>query len=128
MDLVLERNSDTVDDKPVVAGNASVMITPAINEDYWSYRVQLGGGQAIVGFPKFSTVGIGFAQEEDWNSNLPFRCSTATIWRHIAHNKGAATATDEECQKAIDMVAEAVVAERGGARDLDLNERGFSRA
>ena len=65
-----------------------IAITPAIGEDYWAYRVRLSEAQAIVGFPKFFTVGIGFAQEEDWNTNLPYTCGTEEIYDHIAHNKG----------------------------------------
>jgi hypothetical protein len=89
-----------------------VMITPPIDEDYWSYRVKLSESQAIVGFPKFSTIGIGFAQEEDWNTNLPYTCGTEEIYDHIAHNKGDESITREDCITAIRMVQDAARAER----------------
>ena len=114
MDLILERKSQQ--DEPLIGG--FLAITPPIDEDYWSYRVQVGGGQAIVGFPKFSTVGVGFAVEGDWNTNLPFRCHTDDIWHHIKHNRGAATATDDEIKRAIDMVCEAASLDRGQPRDM----------
>lgn len=63
--------------------------------------------QAVIGFRKFSTIGIGFAKEEDWNSNLPFGCKTEEIYNHIAHNRaGADPAT---CREAIRMIQQAVL-------------------
>lgn len=60
------------EDRTVAVG--PMMLTPLIDEGYWKYRVMLSDTQAIVGFPKFFTVGIGFAVEEDWNTNLPHTC------------------------------------------------------
>ena len=89
-------------------GNTVVAITPAFDEDFWLFRVKLNeAGQAIVGFPKFFTIGIGFAQEEDWNTNLPFSCDARKIFAHISHNKGDDAITDEACIEAIEMVREA---------------------
>lgn len=62
------------------------MVTPLIEENYWVYRVKLNDRQAVVGFPKFSTIGIGFAVEADWNTNLPYMCQTIEIVSHIWHN------------------------------------------
>lgn len=90
-----------------------VMLTPAIDEDYWAYRVRLSDEQAIVGFPKFSTVGIGFAQEEDWNTNLPYTCETEKIFAHIAHNKGDESISDDDVREAIRLIQERVLADRG---------------
>lgn len=84
-----------------------VMITPPIDEAYWYWRVMLEGDQAILGFPKFNTIGIGFAQEEDWNTNLPFSCSAQKIFDHIQHNKGHDGITDVDCLAAIEMVRQA---------------------
>jgi hypothetical protein len=89
-----------------------IMITPALDEDFWAYRVVLSERQAIVGFPKFTTVGIGFAMEEDWNTNLPYTCDAHDIFRHIAHNKGDDTISDADCLAAIRLVQEAVKADR----------------
>ena len=72
---------------------------------------RLSEAQAIVGFPKFFTVGIGFAQEEDWNTNLPYTCDADEIYDHIAHNKGDDSITREDCVPAIRLVQEAAAAD-----------------
>jgi hypothetical protein len=91
------------------------MITPPISEGYWTYRVRVGETQAIVGFPKFNTIGIGFAVEEDWNTNLPYTCGTEEIYEHIEHNKGDDSISREDCLRAIEMVRAAARADRDGA-------------
>lgn len=102
-DLILERQ-----DQPNETGTVGpIMITPPISEDYWLFRVRVGDGQAIVGFPKFHTIGIGFAVEEDWNTNLPYTCDTHQIFAHIKHNKGDNAIADADCMEAIRMVQEA---------------------
>lgn len=108
--LVLE--DKTQPDKTVHIGPAAS--TPPIDKDYWAYRVKLGEVQAIVGFPKFLTIGIGFAHEEDWNTNLPYTCDAGQIFEHIKHNKGDESIPDEDCLTAIRMIQDAVNA--GGAR------------
>ena len=66
-----------------------MLITPPIDEDFWSYRVRVSDTQAVVGFPKFGVVGVGFAIEnEDWNTNLPSSIAAEEILGHIAVNKG----------------------------------------
>jgi hypothetical protein len=90
------------------------MVTPPVNEDYWEYRVRLTETQAIVGFPKFFTIGVGFSVEEDWNTNLPFTCDTDEIFQHIKHNKGDDSIPDEDVRAAIRMVQDAAAAERAG--------------
>jgi hypothetical protein len=90
-----------------IAAGGLVMITPKLDEDYWSYRVRLTDTQAILGFPKFGTIGIGFAQEEDWNTNLPYTCGAEEIFDHIAHNKGDHEISREDCLQAIRLVQEA---------------------
>lgn len=103
MDLVLEdRNTP---DKTVRIGRLEM--TPAIDEDYWQFRVRLSDKQAIVGFPKFGTIGIGFAVEDDWNTNLPYSSGTTEIYEHIKHNKGDGKIKRAACIKAIEMVQEA---------------------
>lgn len=84
-----------------------LMLTPMVDEDYWLFRVRLSETQAVVGFPKFATIGIGFAVEEDWNTNFPYTCTTDEIYQHIAHNKGDDAISDEDCVTAIRMVQEA---------------------
>jgi len=80
------------DDGPLQFGDIEVFITPPLDEDYWLARVQLGSN-AIVCFPKFTTIGIGFQHEVDWNTNLPYTSDAAVIWRHIKHNKADPTIT-----------------------------------
>lgn len=107
-DLVLE-TKDQRNETPEIG---PVMLTPPIDEDYWAYRVRLSDEQAIVGFPKFFTVGIGFAKEEDWNTNLPYTCDAVEIYDHIEHNKGDESISREDCITAIQMIQDAVRAER----------------
>lgn len=81
-----------------------IMITPPIGSGYWLFRVPLSKKQAILGFPKFMTIGIGFEKEDDWNTNLPFSCDTDKIYDHISHNKGDDSISKEDCIKAIEMI------------------------
>jgi hypothetical protein len=68
--------------------NVTTMFSPMVDENYWAYRVRLTDTQAVVGFPKFFTIGIGFAREEDWNTNLPYTSDAEDIAAHIWHNHG----------------------------------------
>ena len=113
MKLTLERR-DQQNKTPVIGGVA--MMTPAIDEDYWAYRVRLSDKQAIVGFPKFMTIGIGFAIEEDWNTNLPYTCGTDEIFEHISHNKGDDAIADDDVRAAIALVQQAATEDRAAAR------------
>lgn len=113
MNLTLERRAEQ--DRTVLVGLAA--ITPAIDEDYWSYRVRLSETQAIVGFPKFGTIGIGFAVEDDWNTNLPYTMPTAEkIFEHIRHNKGDDSIRDEDVLAAIGLVQQAAREDRDGSK------------
>lgn len=106
MSLTLESRFHT-DQTPTyeLPGGAVAMITPALGEDYWAYRVKLTETQAVVGFPKFGTIGIGFAVEDaDWNTNLPYTSATDRIAGHIAENKGDPAIADEDVRKAIELV------------------------
>jgi hypothetical protein len=112
VELRLERRDQA--DKTTHFGG--MMLTPAIDQDYWTYRVLLSPSQAIVGFPKFFTTGIGFAIEEDWNTNLPYTCETEEIFQHIAHNKGDDAIFDDDVREAIRMVREAAAADAGARK------------
>lgn len=109
--LTLERRNQE-DETPQVG---PVQITPPIGEDYWTYRVVLGTDphQAVLGFPKFDTIGIGFAVEDDWNTNLPYTSSTDQIVRHIWHNRGSDDISRNAVTKAVSMIQEAARADRG---------------
>lgn len=116
MTVTLQLEERDQENKTVRFGGIG-MLTPSPDEDYWTYRVRLSDTQAILGFPKYLTIGIGFAIEDDWNTNLPFTCDTKEIWEHIAHNKGDDAIADEDCIKAIEMVQEAA------RRDREAGER-----
>lgn len=88
--------------------SAGVLFAPPVGEDYWLLRVKVSDNQALIAFPKFCTIGMGFAQEEDWNTNLPTDCDTDEIWDHIKHNKGDDSIPDDRCIEAIRMIQEAV--------------------
>lgn len=93
-----------------IIGGASILsITPPIDENYWVLRVPVSDTQAIVAFPKFFTLGIGFQKEEDWNTNLPYKCDADEIYNHIAHNKGSAKIKKETCIEAIRIIQNAIV-------------------
>ena len=105
--LILEKRSEP-DKTPTyqTEGGSVLMMTPAIDAEYWAYRVKLHQDQAIIGFPKFGTIGIGFTQEEDWNTNLPYTCEAEEIYNHIKHNKKYDEITKEQVIEAIGMIRE----------------------
>jgi hypothetical protein len=87
-----------------------LMLTPPIGESYWSHRIALSEKQAIVAFPKFGTIGIGFQQEDtDWNTNLPYQCPAEEIFRHISKNKGDESISDADCIEAIRIIQSAIL-------------------
>lgn len=106
-ELELRLESRGSEDKTIVVGN--VMATPPIDSDYWEYRVRLTDEQSIVGFHKFTTIGIGFAVEEDWNTNLPFWCETKEIRKHIWHNRGDKNITKAQVDAAIRLIQDAAI-------------------
>lgn len=110
-ELQLEINKDFAEANNIVnLGFARLELTPPLNEDYWLFRVKLHKDQAIVGFPKFGTIGIGFAQETDWNTNLPYTQNAEAILMHIAHNRKYDEISSEDCLEAIRMIQEAAKA------------------
>ncbi len=110
MNLVLEYNSSCVDKTIICSSDQfSFIMTPSINgNEDWLFRVKVSDKQAIISFPKLSTLGVGFAQEnKDWNRNLPCTCETQTVWNHIKGNKGDDSISDQDCVEAIKIVCEA---------------------
>lgn len=92
----------------------AAMLTPSPSENYWSYRVRLTERQAIIGFPKFFTIGIGFAvEEDDWNCNFPYTCTAEEIYEHIKDNAGDDSITREDCLAAIRMIQDAAAVKAG---------------
>jgi hypothetical protein len=107
-DLTLERREQA----PGGHVAPGIAMTPALDEDYWSYRVRLTDDQAVLGFPKFWTIGIGFEREEDWNTNLPYTSDAGEIFEHIKHNKGDDAITDEDVLEAIRLIQAAATEDR----------------
>jgi len=105
-ELVLEANEAHMDKTVRLPG---MVMTPPIDSSYWLFRVQLYKDQAIVGFKKFGTIGIGFAREEDWNTNFPCSCSVEEIYDHIEHNKEYEEISKEEVLEAITLVRDAAL-------------------
>jgi len=104
--LQLEINKNLVEDQQVeTLKKYGLLMTPKLNEDYWFFRVKLNEKQSIVGFPKFGTIGIGFAKEDkDWNTNLPWSCDALEIYCHIRNNKGDTKITKQKCLDAIKLI------------------------
>ncbi len=119
--LILEVNKKYIDGNTTnfKIGKTTIMITPPIDEDYWQFRVKVDKEQAIVGFPKFNTIGIAFAKEDDWNTNLPYNSSTDEIWEHIKVNKYFASISDEDCIKAIKMVQNAAKEYKRAEKEME---------
>jgi hypothetical protein len=88
-------------------GECTLAMTPPIDKDYWTFRVKLHKDQAVIAFPKFGTMGIGFAIEEDWNTNLPFRCKTEEICKHIWRNRKYEQITEYKVKRAIKILQKA---------------------
>lgn len=112
MPLTVERKNQ----QPQPAIGGVIAVTPPLNESFWAYRVVLTESQAVVGFPKFSTIGIGFADEEDWNTNLPWTSNAEEIAAHIADNKGDDAITDEDVVAAIRLIQAAVAEDKAAVR------------
>lgn len=107
----VEINKNTVGKQGAIDlgdGMAFTFTLALADEDDWTFRVKLFQDQAILGFPKHNTIGIGFAQEseEGWNTNLPYTCETMEIYEHIKHNKKYDEITDEQCIEAIKAIQE----------------------
>lgn len=104
--MKLEINSKNVRDSE--AGESlkkrGILITPPIDKDYWVVRVKLFEDQYINAFPKFITIGIGFAIEEDWNCNLPYTSDAEEIRKHIWHNRRYVAIGKKKTIKAIEMI------------------------
>ena len=89
------------------------MFTPDIDEDYWIMRVKLyhdkklDKDQSIVAFPKFGMIGIGFAIESDWNTNLPYQTDTERLYNWIKRNKKYRAITKQTCLEGLKMLQEA---------------------
>ena len=104
--LQIEANAkmDFNRDKNINFGGVVAMITPDIDKEFWAIRVKVHEEQAVVAFPKFYTMGIGFQDESDWNTNLPYTCGAEEIYKHIKCNRKYKSIPVEDCIKAIKMI------------------------
>jgi len=103
--LKLEINQNHVSgNEENVLKNRGIMITPPINKDYWTLRIHLYEDQYIQAFQKFMTLGIGFAIEDDWNTNLPYTCDAEEILNHIWHNRRYVAIKKKRTLRAIKMI------------------------
>ena len=106
--LVVEYKKEFEPSKDTIKTNGGViMFTPAIDEDYWLMRVKLYKDQSLVAFPKFGLIGVGFAIESDWNTNLPYQTSPERLYEHIKVNKKYRAITKQMCLEGLKMLQEA---------------------
>lgn len=117
MTLELQINPTCADRTAVQSfGRHAILLAPRIDESYWLFRVPLSEKQAVVGFPKFGTIGIGFQDEEDWNANLPYQVPAEAIYAHIKRNKGDEAITDARCLEAIRLIQAAAAKHQAALR------------
>ena len=94
-------------------GKGVIMFTPDIDENYWIMRVKVyhdkvnNKDQSIIAFPKFGLIGVGFAIESDWNTNLPYQTDTERLYKHIKVNKKYRAITKQTCLEGLKMLQEA---------------------
>lgn len=119
VELILERRARRDATSAFKDGDTTFLFTPPISADYWAYRVRVAEGQAVLGFGKFGTVGIGFAVEDDWNTNLPYTQDVDVIVNHIWHNRGPNLADNEHdrntVRAAVAIIQNAIIEDGGPA-------------
>lgn len=113
-----EQGNDTTIIPVGGVGGSVIMMPPPVDEDYWTYRVRLTKSQAVVGFPKYSTIGVGFTKEREtgYDVNLPYSCPTADIVKHIKSNKGNSRIDDADVFEAVRMIQWAALTDRMAER------------
>ncbi len=105
LQIEVNANLDLNQDIQIAIGKIHGIMTPPIDKEFWAVRIKVHEKQAVVAFPKFYTMGIGFQiEDDDWNTNLPYGCKTEEIYNHIKCNKGYKEIADEDCIKAIKMI------------------------
>ena len=106
--LVVEYKKGFEPSKDTIRTNGGlIMFTPSINSEYYIMRVVLYKDQALVAFPKFGLIGIGFAIESDWNTNLPYQVEAERLYRHIRCNKKYRAITKQTCLEGLKLLQEA---------------------
>lgn len=100
--MILEVNKNETNESP---SDGVVIITPDGDDNNWMFRVSLTKTQSIVGFRKFTTIGIGFAVEDERAYvDLPYIMPAHDIFNHIKINKGDDDISDEACIEAIKVI------------------------
>jgi hypothetical protein len=84
-----------------------IMFTPDIDKDYYIMKVNLYKDQALVAFPKFGLIGVGFALESDWNTNLPYQTDTERLYNWIKRNKKYRAITKQTCLEGLKLLQDA---------------------
>lgn len=85
--------------------NARFLFGGVPSNDKFLFIVNLGKGQAIVAFPKYSqSIGIGFFIEENYDTNLPYQCKAEDIYNHIKCNKKYKEIKKKDCIAAIEKI------------------------
>lgn len=108
MDLEMNKNIVEVFEKHLQeTQNANVLIGGTCDEEDILFKIKLHKEQALIAFPKFTTIAIGFAEEEDWNTNLPYTSDAEEIYNHIKVNKKYKEITKQNCIKAIKWLQKA---------------------
>ena len=88
-----------------IPGGGTFIVTPPLDGDYFIARVVLHKDQAVQIFPKFMTIGCGFAIEEgSWNTNLPLAWNTDELVDHIWKNRKYEEITKEMVAEAVDLL------------------------
>lgn len=84
--------------------NKKFLLGSAAKADEILFVVKMFAEQAIIAFPKFGGIAISFLEEEDWNTNLPYRCKAEEIYDHIKCNKKYKEIKKKDCIKAIEKI------------------------
>ena len=108
MKLVLETKKGQDKTGVIETMDKIIIYTPPIGDQYWEYRVKLYRDQYLLGFKKFGTIGVGFAEEVDWNTNLPASCGTEMLLNHIWHNHKYRAITKEMVTEAIQLIKDQI--------------------
>lgn len=109
MGLEMNKNIVEIFEKHVQeTQNARILIGGTCEEEDILFKVTLYKEQALIAFPKFTTIAIGFAvEEDDWNTNLPYTCDAEEIYNHIKVNKKYKEIKKKDCIKAIQLLQKA---------------------
>lgn len=116
MEMQVEVNGNVVkDNDPIkLPGGVVALVTPPLDGNFWIARVPVKDDQAVVAFPKFGQIGIGFQYEDvDWNRNLPATVKSGEIFDHIKANARGARKMD--CIRAIRLLQRWVRAMKGAS-------------